>query len=78
MFLKISKMILAIIVIATSTYSLITKTSDLAPYTMLCLGVMILVMGLEELKKGRKGFWYLSIFISLFVFFVSIQDLLLS
>lgn len=76
--LKICRLILAIIGISTATYSLLTETFDLVPYTMLCLGVMILVMGLEEYKKGKKGFWYMSIIVSLLLFFVSIQDLLLS
>ncbi|MBP1999996.1 putative membrane protein YiaA [Paenibacillus shirakamiensis] len=78
MVLKISKMILALIVIATSFYCLITKTFELMPYMMLCLGVFMLIIGLEDLQKGRKGFWYMSIIVALFVLIVSIQNLILN
>nr|WP_269766261.1 DUF3953 domain-containing protein [Paenibacillus crassostreae] len=39
------------------------------------LGVFMLIIGLEELRKSHKKFWYMSIVISLFSFFVSIQSL---
>ncbi|MEC0094194.1 DUF3953 domain-containing protein [Paenibacillus macquariensis] len=45
---------------------------------MLCLGVFMLVIGLEELQKGRKGFWYMSIIVAVFIFYISIQNLLLN
>ncbi|MBX9953362.1 YczI family protein [Peribacillus simplex] len=49
------------------------------PYYMFFLGALILVTGLSELQKDRKGFWgYMNIVISLFIFFVSIQGFLLN
>ncbi|MFE4811390.1 DUF3953 domain-containing protein [Peribacillus simplex] len=46
---------------------------------MFFLGTLILVTGLEELQKDRKGFvGYMSIVISLFVLFVYIQDFLMN
>ena len=60
---------LAIIVVVLSVYSLITENYDFSSYTILFLGFMILVMGLDELQKDRKNFWgYISIIISLFIF----------
>ncbi|OCA81725.1 DUF3953 domain-containing protein [Bacillus sp. FJAT-27986] len=60
---------LAIIVVVLSVYSLITENYDFSSYTILFLGFMILVMGLDELQKDRKNFWgYTSIIISLFIF----------
>ncbi|WMX58669.1 MULTISPECIES: DUF3953 domain-containing protein [unclassified Peribacillus] len=48
------------------------------PYCMFFLGTLILEIGLAELQKDRKGFvGYMSIVISLFVLFVSIQDFLM-
>ncbi|SIR72131.1 Protein of unknown function [Paenibacillus macquariensis] len=38
----------------------------------------MLVIGLEELQKGRKGFWYMSIIVAVFIFYISIQNLLLN
>lgn len=69
--------ILAIIVLALSDYQQITQNFELMPYSMLVLGTMMLVTGLAELQKDRKGFWgYMSIIVSLFAFFVSIQEFL--
>ena len=73
-FLKIVKVILAIIVIILASYSLITET-DLLPYYMFFLAALLLVTGLGEFQKDRKGFkGYMSIGIAFFVFLVSIQS----
>ncbi|WP_162878882.1 DUF3953 domain-containing protein [Peribacillus butanolivorans] len=64
------RIILTIVVIVSSGYSLITQTFELFPYYMFFLGALTLVTGLAELQKDRKGFWgYLNIAISLFIFF---------
>ena len=73
------RIILAIIVLALSAYQLITENFELMPYSMLFLGAIMLVTGLSEFQKDRKDFWgYMSIGISLFVFFVSIQGFLMN
>lgn len=54
--LKISKAIIAIIVIGFSSYLLITKNFELIPYLMLFLAVFMLVTGLVEHQRDRKGF----------------------
>ncbi|NHW38476.1 DUF3953 domain-containing protein [Paenibacillus aceris] len=75
--LKISKVIIAIIVIGFSSYLLITKYFELMPYLMLFLAIFMLVTGLVEHQRNRKGLWgYLSILVSLFILFVSIQGFL--
>ncbi|MEY8752974.1 DUF3953 domain-containing protein [Peribacillus frigoritolerans] len=77
--MKIVRVTLAIIVIALSAYQLITGNFELMPYSMLFLGATMLVTGLVELQKDRKRFWgYMSIVISLFLFFVSIQGFLIN
>ncbi|OAB38622.1 hypothetical protein PMSD_06295 [Paenibacillus macquariensis subsp. defensor] len=78
MLLKFCKIIISILVITISIYCLITKRFELLPYMMLCLGVFMLVLGLEELQKGRKRFWYMSIIVAVFIFYISIQNLLLN
>ncbi len=76
--MKIVRVILAIFVIVLTGYNRITET-ELMPYYMFFLGALILVTGLSELQKDRKGFWgYMNIVISLFIFFVSIQGFLLN
>ncbi|MEP9408994.1 DUF3953 domain-containing protein [Peribacillus frigoritolerans] len=77
--MKIVRVTLAIIVIALSAYQLITENFELMPYSMLFLGATMLVTGLAELQKDRKRFWgYMSIVVSLFLFFVSIQGFLIN
>jgi hypothetical protein len=47
-------------------------------YMIFFLGALMLVTGLVELQRDRKGFWgYMSIIASLFAFFVVIQGFLL-
>ncbi|WP_328178408.1 YczI family protein [Peribacillus frigoritolerans] len=76
--LKIVRIILAIIVLTLSVYQLITDNFEVMPYSMLFLGALMLVIGLAELQKDRKGFGgYMCIVVSLFLFFVSIQDFLI-
>jgi hypothetical protein len=76
--IKIIRVILGIIVIFLSGYSLITKDFDMMPYLMLFLGAFMLAGGVIEIQKERKRFWgYMSIIVSLFIFFVSIKGFLL-
>ncbi|MET3317557.1 DUF3953 domain-containing protein [Peribacillus butanolivorans] len=77
--MKIVRIILAIIVLALSAYQLITWNFELMPYSMLFLGAIMLVTGLAELQKDRKGFsGYMSIVVSSFLFFVSILGFLMN
>ena len=76
--IKITRVILSIITIALSVYSLISKNFELMPYLMLCLGSVMFMTGVAELQKDRKGFGYMSIVASLFVFFVSVYGFLLN
>ncbi|AMM94537.1 DUF3953 domain-containing protein [Peribacillus simplex] len=76
--MKIVRIILGIIVIALSATQLITGNSELLPYTMLFLGLMMLVIGFIELQKDRKGFGgYMCLAVSLFVFYVATQGFLI-
>ncbi|WP_308017484.1 YczI family protein [Alkalihalobacillus deserti] len=61
-----------------SGYGLITKNYGLQPYTMLFAGLLMLIVGLIEFKKERKEYGYLSIIVSIFLFFVSFQGFLLN
>ncbi|WP_072273859.1 DUF3953 domain-containing protein [Peribacillus simplex] len=64
------RIILALVVIVLSSYSLIAQTFELMPYYIFFLGAFMLVTGFVEIQKDRKGFWgYMNIVISLFLFF---------
>ncbi|MFE4133507.1 DUF3953 domain-containing protein [Peribacillus sp. YIM B13482] len=75
--MKIVKIILALIVLALSAYQLITETFVM-PYFMLIVGALMLVTGLVELQKDRKGGFFGCVVVSLFLFFVSIQGFLMN
>ncbi|MFD1039687.1 YczI family protein [Virgibacillus byunsanensis] len=42
------------------------------------LGLFMLVIGIDEFQKGRKSYGYMSIAVSLFAFFVSLQAFFLN
>lgn len=76
--LKILRIILSIITMGLSVFSLITKNFEYIPYLMLSLGATMLVAGLIELQKNSKEFWgYFGSVASLFVFYVAIQGFFL-
>ncbi|MFE4813433.1 DUF3953 domain-containing protein [Peribacillus simplex] len=76
--MKIVKLILAMIVLAVSAYQLITGDFDFMPYSMLFLGALMLVIGWAEFQEDRKGGFVGCVVVSLFLFFVFIQDFLLN
>ncbi|WP_397539205.1 DUF3953 domain-containing protein [Rummeliibacillus pycnus] len=77
--MKIIRVLLGIIVIAFSSYCLISKNFELMPFMMLFLGAFMLATGLGELQKDRKRFeGYMCIIVSLFIFFVSIKGFLMN
>jgi hypothetical protein len=65
---------LGIIVILLSGYGLITKNFVAQPFMMLALSAFILVGGIDELKQGKKPRGFISIVLSVFVFFVLVQS----
>ncbi|WP_461178521.1 YczI family protein [Virgibacillus ainsalahensis] len=68
----------AIITGALAIYGLITGNTDVMPYMMFFMGVMVLVMGISEIKKERRRMGFISIIVSLFAFYGSMQDFLLN
>lgn len=74
--LKALTVILPIIVIVLAGYALMSGNDIIMSYMMLLVSVMLLVMGIDEIKKERKQIGIFSIIISVVVFFVSVQDIL--
>lgn len=73
------RIVFAIITLVLAGYGLITGNSGVvSPYMMLFMGAMLLVMGISEIKNERKQIGFISIIVSLFVFYVSIQGFLLN
>ena len=69
--MKIIIAILGIIVAAVSGYSLITGEYVTLPYVQILLGVMLLILGINQLKEKRKT-------IALFLFFVAAFSILVN
>ena len=77
--LKLLKAILSSAVIILSVYALISQNFMFMPYSMFLLGALMLTMGLTELKEDRKrAVGYLFLILSLFIFFVIVQDLIVN
>ena len=77
--LKLLKAILSSAVIILSVYALISQNFMFMPYSMFLLGALMLTMGLTELQKERKRvLGYLFLILSLFIFFVIVQDLIVN
>ncbi|WP_251029163.1 MULTISPECIES: DUF3953 domain-containing protein [unclassified Bacillus (in: firmicutes)] len=77
-FLKILKIILAIIVVAIYAYQLMTGSVELMPYSMLFLAAIMLITGLEERQKDRKGVFLRYAVVSFFLCVVSILGFLMT
>lgn len=76
--LKTLRIVLAIIVIILAVYGLITKSPAVSPYMLFFMGAMFLVLAISEFKMKRKGIGIISIIVSLFVFYVSMQGFILN
>lgn len=76
--LRILRYIFSVLGLLFAVYGLITQNFTFSPYMILFLGLMFLVMGLEEFQKERKAYGWLLVIVFLFSLFVSIQGFLLN
>ncbi|KSU58333.1 hypothetical protein AS034_19840 [[Bacillus] enclensis] len=68
--LKILRISLALIGLVMALYGFFTDNFWLQPYTLFVIGVMLLVMGLEEFQKGRTEYGYISVATCIFLMIV--------
>jgi hypothetical protein len=71
--LKILRYVFSTITLLFIIYAFITENYESSPFITFFLGLMMLVVGLEEFQKGRKSYGWLGIGGFLYAFFVSIQ-----
>lgn len=64
--LKILHFVFSVIAISLAAYGLITKNFEFQHYMIFFLGLMMLIMGLQEFKKERKAYGWLFIIVFLF------------
>lgn len=65
------------IISALYAYQLMTGNVDLMPYSMLFLAAILLITGIEEPQKDRKGVFLRYAVVSLFLCVVSILGFLM-
>lgn len=76
--LKLLRYVLSPVVLIIAVYGLITKNFDFQSLMILLLGLLMLVMGLEEFRKKKKTLGWLLIVVFIFSLFVSIQGFLIN
>ncbi|MFD2776382.1 DUF3953 domain-containing protein [Ornithinibacillus salinisoli] len=74
--LKFSRIILAVIGLLLSGYGLLARRTEVLPYLMFVLGLIILVIGLEAFQKRQKVYGWINIIAFLTILFVVFQGLL--
>lgn len=75
--MKIIRVILAIVVVSLSSYSVIIGEYGTMPYIQLLLGMMFLVWGINEFQENRKATAILLLLTSGFSLFVGVYTLLI-
>ncbi|RDU37189.1 hypothetical protein DRW41_10945 [Neobacillus piezotolerans] len=76
--LKLLRIIFSVIVISLAGYGLINENFEFQPVMMLFLSLVMLLMGIEEFQKGKKGTGWLSIGVFIFILFVSMKGFILN
>jgi hypothetical protein len=69
--MKILRIVLSAIIIPLALYMLITNNFKWMPFNLFLLSLFIMVMGADEIIKGRKEYGYLNLAVSFFMFFVA-------
>ena len=72
--LRISLALLMLLVLALCTYTLITDNFTLLPYIHFILSCFFILLGMNELKSGRKSMSIPYFFVSSLMFFVLISN----
>lgn len=76
MIMQIIVAILGVIVASVSSYSLITGEDVTVPYVQILLGVMLLILGINQLKEKRKAVAIFLFFVAAFSIYVNVHILL--
>ena len=69
--LTILHILLTVLTLGLALFALLTQNFDYQYYTLLSMGLMILVMGIKELRKEKKIFAYFIILAAAYILFVA-------
>ncbi|WP_350019839.1 DUF3953 domain-containing protein [Priestia flexa] len=70
------QLILSAIALPIAIYGMVRKDYSLQPYTILLLGLIMLIMGLVQFQNGRKGSGWLCVCVSMFILYTSFENFL--
>ncbi|PFJ50641.1 hypothetical protein COI99_18755 [Bacillus cereus] len=71
--LRIFLMLFLLLILSLCTYSLITDNFTILPYIQFTFSCFFILMGINELKSGRKSMSIPYFFVSSLMFFVLIS-----
>ncbi|KAA0548488.1 DUF3953 domain-containing protein [Bacillus sp. BGMRC 2118] len=71
--LLLTRIIFAVIVIILSVYGFVTQNTNMFPYIFMFLSLMMVVIGLDEWKKDRKMYCWISFSMSVVLLLVTFQ-----
>lgn len=74
--LNVLQALLAILTLGLAIFGLITENFDYQHFMLLSMGLMILVMGIRELRKEKKAFAYFIILAAAFILYVAVERFL--
>lgn len=75
--LTMLRLLFALITMVLAVFGLITKNFDYQAYAFIFLGLMALVMGIQEMQKKKKMMGWFSIIASVFFLYVAIQSFII-
>lgn len=73
--MKIIKVIIAALILIMAGYGLLNPSVNITTIMLCLLGILFIIMGREELKKGKNLVGYLLFGVAVFNFYVFIQYL---
>jgi len=53
--MRFIQLIIAILAVSLSTYSLVTKNYDLSLFTNLLLSIFLILLGISQLQENKRG-----------------------
>ncbi len=74
--LTILRIVFSIITLVLAGYGLVTNNTEYQAYLELSLGLLMLIMGIDEIKQGRKGWGYFFLLLFALISILSIQRLI--
>lgn len=76
--LTILQILFSALTMGLAIFGLFTENFEYQNLLLLSMGLMVLVMGIRELRKEKKAFAYIIMLAAAFILYVSIEGFLLN